>query len=156
MINGKIYKKLLVRKAVLGDAKRMAELEKLCFKTPWSEAAIRREIEENPVAIYIIAELHGQVIGYAGVWWILDEGHITNVAVDPEYRDNKVATEIISGLIRVAEAEGVNKFTLEVRLSNEPALSLYRKFGFREVGLRKEYYEDNGEDAIIMWRKDPL
>lgn len=144
--------KPVIRKAVPEDAARMAELEKICFAAPWSEASLRHEIEENPVAMYIVAELDGKIVGYAGVWWILDEGHITNVSVDPDYRDRKVATAVIEALIEAAGNEGVDKFTLEVRVSNAPALALYRKFDFKEVGIRKGYYEDNGEDAIIMWK----
>lgn len=143
---------VIIRTAESKDAARLAALEEICFSTPWSETALRKEIEENTIAKYIVAEKDGRIVGYAGIWCIIDEGHIMNVAVDPAYRNRQTATAMMRELIRLMEIAGIKRFTLEVRKSNEAARGLYRKFGFRETEIRAEYYEDNKEDAIIMWR----
>lgn len=145
---------LVIRQAGEWDIDAISSLEKICFTVPWSRDSIARELTENDMAFYIVAELNGQVVGYAGMWHIVDEAHITNVAVLPEQRNKHIATAIIAVMIQFSEEKGIRRFTLEVRSSNEPAKALYRNFGFKEEGLRKGYYEDNGEDAVIMWR-DP-
>ena len=109
---------------------------------------------ENPRAFYIVAELDEKVVGYAGLWWIGDEGHITNVAVRPGYRHRHIGNGIIQVMIDFTTQEGIMHHTLEVRRSNLPAISLYEKFGFVVEGVRKEYYANNKEDALIMWRHD--
>ena len=146
---------LILRPAETRDVAQIAEIEKICFATPWTEDAIYKEIASNPLAHYIIGEIDGVVAGYVGFWQILDEGHITNVAVRPEFRNNHIGTALIAIMIEIGQQLGITRYTLEVRSSNEPAKALYRNFGFKEAGLRKGYYEDNGEDAVIMWR-DPL
>lgn len=143
---------LIIRQADAKDIDAIADIEKICFTVPWSRDSIRQELTENKVAFYVIAELDGQVIGYAGMWLIADEGHITNVAVLPEHRGKNIASAIIAVMIEFTEVQGIKRFTLEVRSSNEAAKALYRKFDFKEEGLRKGYYQDNGEDAVIMWR----
>lgn len=143
---------LVLRPAKAGDAKSIAEMEKICFTVPWSYEAILAELTENPRAFYLIAESCGEIIGYAGVWIILDEGHITNVAVLPEHRGRKTGTAIVKQLLQITEARGVIRHTLEVRRSNRSAIVLYENLGFQTAGVRKGYYMDNGEDALIMWR----
>jgi ribosomal-protein-alanine N-acetyltransferase len=143
---------LIIREADVGDIKEMAALDLACFASPWSEECFRQELEENKLAFYVVAELDGKIIGYAGLWAIIDEGHITNIVTAPEYRRKGVAKAIVKVLINVSEKAGLNSFTLEVRTSNSKAQNLYKQFGFEASGLRKGYYEDNGEDAIIMWR----
>lgn len=143
---------LIVRAAELKDAPEIAEMEKLCFTTPWSLESIQHEIAENKLALYVVGEVDGKVVGYVGIWLIVDEGHITNVAVHPDWRRKHIGEAIIKTLIDVTESHGVVAHTLEVRASNIPAQKLYEKFGFMSVGIRQGYYEDNGEDAIIMWR----
>ncbi|MBR5315979.1 MAG: ribosomal protein S18-alanine N-acetyltransferase [Firmicutes bacterium] len=143
---------LIIRNGVATDADDIAGLEQICFSDPWSKETVLQELTENPRAIYIVAELEGRVIGYVGLWEILDEGHITNVAVSPEYRRLQVGSALIKTMLQVTLQAGIKHHTLEVRAGNAPAQGLYRKFGFVEEGLRKGYYEDNGEDAIIMWR----
>jgi len=96
----------------------------------------------------------GKVVGYAGMWLILDEAHITNVAVHPGYRRNKIGRSLMLEIIRRAALMGINRMTLEVRPSNAPARRLYTALGFEERGLRKRYYTDTNEDAIIMWREN--
>lgn len=141
-----------IRQATAEDVDDIYEIEKLCFPDPWSRDALIYELEENPRAFYIVADLDGQVVGYAGLWWIEDEGHITNVAVKPGFRNRRIGAGIIGVMLDFTSKEGILHHTLEVRRSNEPAISLYEKFGFRTEGVRKKYYLNNGEDALIMWR----
>lgn len=143
---------LTVRTAEERDIKPIAELDKLCFQDPWSEKSFHSEIMENEAALYIVGEIDGGLVGYAGVWAIVDEGHITNVAVHPDYRKKGIGEILVAVMIESCEKEGIFRQTLEVRPSNEAALKLYGKFGFKAVGRRKGYYADNGEDALIMWR----
>ncbi len=146
MING------IIRMAEDKDIDSIAEIDKLCFATPWSRDAYARELRANKLAFYIVAEEDNEIIGFAGLWGIIEEGHITNVAVHPAYRNKGLGRTLVSRLIEVAEEYGIDKFTLEVRPSNDAAITLYSKLGFKGVGKRPKYYEDNGEDALIMWR----
>lgn len=145
---------LTIRAAAPGDVSAMAELDRQCFADPWSEGAFRSELTENGRAFYIVAETEGQVVGYAGLWAILDEGHITNVAVAPEFRRRGVGKAIVATLLDASRQNGLSSFTLEVRESNLPAQGLYSQFGFRPAGIRKGYYQNNGENAIIMWANE--
>jgi len=144
---------LIVRRAEAKDVDRIAELEIQCFTTPWSRESVYQDVVENQRALYLVAEIEGLVIGYAGIWSIVDEGHITNVAVAPEFRQHHIGSAIIAVLIEVTEKAGITSHTLEVRRSNEAAIRLYEKYGFKVAGERKGYYEDTGEDALIMWRE---
>lgn len=141
-----------IRQAEPKDAEDIYEIEMICFPDPWSMDSITYELEENPRAFYVVAEHSGKVVGYAGLWWIMDEGHITNVAVRPGYRNRKIAEGIIKVLIEHTAQEGILHHTLEVRRSNEAAINLYRKFGFEVEGVRKGYYKFENEDALLMWR----
>jgi len=145
-------KLLHIRRADKKDVKSMTSMDEVCFSVPWSEQSFFEEITANKLARYIIAEIDGKMTGYAGLWIILDEGHITNVAVHPDYRRKGIAKALISSLIESSKAEGARLYTLEVRASNIAAISLYKSLDFKISGIRKEYYEDNNEDAIIMWR----
>lgn len=145
---------VIIRQAEPRDAADIFEIEKLCFPDPWSMDSISFELEENPRAFYVVAEHSGNVVGYAGLWWIEDEGHITNVAVKPGFRNRKIAEGIIDTLIEHTSAEGIKHYTLEVRRSNEAAIGLYEKFGFAVEGVRKGYYRFEKEDALIMWRHE--
>jgi len=126
-------------------------VENLSFTIPWSKESFIEEITNNQFAIYIVTVENDVVIGYVGMWKIFDEGHITNVAVHPEFRNNGVGSGLITELLNIAKEQGINALTLEVRRSNIVAQRLYEKFGFREAGVRKRYYADNHEDAVIMW-----
>lgn len=127
-------------------------VENLSFTIPWSKNAFIEEITNNKFAIYIAAVLNGSVVGYAGMWKVIDEGHITNIAVHPEFRRSGIGSALMEGLLHIAANEGIESMTLEVRRGNLPAQALYRKYGFELAGTRKGYYADNGEDALIMWR----
>jgi len=127
------------------------EIEKLCFSIPWSLKAFMMEVEENKCAYYVVAKREEKVIGYGGMWIILDEAHVTNIAVHPNFRRQGVGEAIIRNLMEKAVQLGIDKMTLEVRVSNHVAQNLYRKVGFKEAGIRKGYYTDTNEDALIMW-----
>lgn len=148
-----------IRKAVKEDAEQIHIIETQCFEDPWSTNSILDDICKNQQAYYLVCVGHQQgkgdfvekVLGYVGVWKILDEGHITNVAVSKEARRQHIGSGLIEALITDLAQQGIEKTTLEVRESNEPAIGLYEKFGFEKIGRRKGYYS-NGENAIIMWR----
>ena len=144
-----------IRKAEERDVKPLAELDARCFPDPWSEQSFQEDVVKNPLAYYLVAEsAEGELLGYAGVWMIVGEGHITNVAANPDYRRNGIARAILTKLFETCQKEhGIGPFTLEVRPSNDAALALYESFGFQVAGRRKGYYENNGEDALIMWRE---
>lgn len=127
-------------------------VENLSFKIPWSRNAFIEEVANNKFARYITADLEGRVVGYAGLWKIVDEGHITNIAVHTEFRGKGIGSSLLQALISLAKNEGIQSMTLEVRKSNLAAQGLYHKYGFEVGGLRKSYYSDNSEDAIIMWK----
>jgi ribosomal-protein-alanine N-acetyltransferase len=126
-------------------------IEKLCFSIPWSRQSFVLEIEKNKCARYFVAEDSGVVVGYGGVWLVVDEAHITNIAVHPLFRRRGIGRAILRALMTEAHRIGIEKMTLEVRISNKAAQGLYRKLGFIEMGVRKGYYSDNNEDALIMW-----
>jgi len=135
------------------DIDRVSEIEKICFSTPWSREAFRMEVEENKCARYVVAVCDDQVVGYGGMWLIIDEAHITNVAVHPDYRGRGIGEAIMRSLVDKATSLGAVRMTLEVRVSNEIAQNLYKKLGFYSAGIRKQYYADNNEDALIMWNE---
>jgi len=137
----------------LRDLDQVLRIERLSFSAPWSRAAFLSELLENDRARYFVARIGDQVVGYTGMWIIIDEGHITNVAVHPHWRNRGIATQLLDALHDVARANGVRRMTLEVRKSNIVAHTLYEKLGFRDAGIRRAYYRDNNEDAIIMWKE---
>ena len=132
--------------------KDVHKIEEDSFSIPWSEKAFYDELTKNKMAIYIVAKKDNEIIGYGGMWHVINEGHITNVAVKKEYRGKGVGTKIIDAFIDIAREKEMIGITLEVRVSNDIAKNLYKKNGFIMEGIRKEYYEDNKEDAIIMWK----
>ena len=152
-IGGDKMAELTIRRAEPKDAEAIEDLEQSCFSQPWSYNSIYYDIAENTKAVYLVAQIEEDVVGYAGLWKIGDEGHITNVAVAPEQRRKSIGDMLVGALIEVTEEEGITSHTLEVRKSNIGAIRLYEKHGFKVEGERKAYYEDNGEDALIMWRK---
>ena len=131
------------------DLDAICEIENLCFKTPWSRDSFLREVTENQCARYAVAREDGRAVAYAGCWFILDEGHITNIAVHPDFRGRGIGEQVTRNLIQLAADSGMVWMTLEVRRSNKVAQNLYHKLGFIDVGYRKRYYE-NSEDALIM------
>jgi ribosomal-protein-alanine N-acetyltransferase len=135
----------------LADIGAVSELEQLAFPTPWPPDAFYNELTKNQNARYVVALHENRVIAYCGMWIILDEAHITNIAVHPVYRGKKVGLRLMQNMMGAAKMFGAKSMTLEVRPSNTVARNLYAKLGFQEHGIRKRYYSDNDEDAIIMW-----
>ena len=130
------------------------ELSKECFAIPWTLESINNELN-NPLAKYVIAQdlSTGEVVGFVGVWIIAGEGDITNIAVSSKYRKLGIASNLLIKLFDVCKTFNCEDITLEVRASNIPAQNLYKKFNFKEEGIRKGYYSDNGEAAIIMCKR---
>ena len=141
-----------LREMTLADVDRVLEIEQASFTTPWSRKAFINEVTENKLAYYTVAELEGEIVGFAGVWLIVDEGHITNIAVDGTYRGRQIGKKILQKIIEELRHRRILRVTLEVRASNSTAINLYRSFGFIILGRRPGYYTDNGEDALIMWK----
>jgi ribosomal-protein-alanine N-acetyltransferase len=133
------------------DIEKIMIVEKASFTTPWSADAFLNELLNNHFAYYMVAVVEKRIVGYCGVWVILDEAHITNVAVHPDFRGRKIGEQLMGHMISLSMMYGAKKMTLEVRVSNQVAQALYGKLGFENHGIRKGYYTDNQEDAIIMW-----
>jgi ribosomal-protein-alanine N-acetyltransferase len=131
---------------------QVLEIERRSFPTPWSERAFLSELTQNAYAHYIVVLTGVRVVGYAGMWLILDEAHVTNIAVHPDFRGRHLGDRLLVELQKRALAHGCTRMTLEVRPSNPVAQHLYRKHGFEPRGLRPGYYTDTREDAIIMWK----
>ena len=140
----------VIRRMQYADVKQVAALEAETFARPWSESSFRREVEENKVARYLVADRDGEILGYIGAWVVLDECHITNLAVRASARRKGLGTALLGSLLRYMSNLGAAWADLEVRVSNENAQHLYAKAGFVTLGKRKKYYEDNGEDALLM------
>jgi len=142
--------KMVIRKMEANDILILSELENRVFSVPWSKNMLFEELE-NENAIYLVATLDLKIVGYAGAWKIFDEGHITNVAVDPVFQRKGIGKILLSALLESLTINSITKATLEVRRGNVPAIKLYQLFGFQIEGIRKGYYSDNHEDALIMW-----
>ncbi|MCM3404956.1 ribosomal protein S18-alanine N-acetyltransferase [Cytobacillus oceanisediminis] len=133
------------------DIDDVLEIEHKSFATPWSREAFFNELTQNQFALYVVLEEENKVIGYCGAWIVVDEAHITNVALLPEYRGRKLGEALMRKLMETASEMGAITMTLEVRVSNFTAQALYRKLGFQNGAIRKNYYTDNQEDALVMW-----
>lgn len=134
------------------DIDEILNINRLSFKTPWSRESLIKELDDNSFARYVVAKKDGLVLGYGGLWIIVDEAHVTNIAVHPEYRGIGIGNMLMDAMIDICRLELVVGITLEVRASNVAAQNLYKKFGFIQEGIRKGYYEDNHEDALILWK----
>ena len=144
----------LIRAIREEDVRGLLEIETLCFPMPWSEESILHDVKENPVARWLVLDDgEGRVLAYAGMWFVLDEAHVCNVAVHPDFRRMGYGRRIFEALIELAMENSMSMMTLEVRRSNTPAQNLYHACGFLDVGYRKRYYEDNKEDALIMYKE---
>lgn len=135
----------------LKDIEDVLKIEHESFAAPWSRDAFINELTHNRFAVYIVIEEEEQVIGYCGVWVIVDEAHITNIAILPEHRGKKLGEALLTKVMEVTKQLGAEKMTLEVRVSNDVAKGLYRKLGFQDGAIRRGYYTDNQEDALVMW-----
>ena len=128
---------------------QIAALERACFSHPWSEDALRAELWNDSAVVVVAEGEDGTVLGYAGLQTVLDEGYINNVAVDPRFRRQGVAGQLVEAFLRFGAAR-LAFLTLEVRASNAPAIALYEKYGFTQAGRRRDYYDDPREDALLM------
>lgn len=142
--------RLILRPMEPRDVKSVLAVERSAFDTGWPATAFQNELRQNKMARYIVLEDGGEVIGFGGLWLMLDDAHVVTVAVRPERRRNGLGSLIVHGLLLVAQAQGMEAATLECRSSNLAARALYARYGFYEVGLRRKYYADNQEDAVIM------
>lgn len=141
---------LKIRRMNTADVARVYKIEKDSFPIPWSQNSFLNDIRNNKCARYLVACIDDKIVGYCGIWIILDEGHITNIAISKEYRNSGIGKELFSTLINYSAQLGVRYITLEVRKSNLIAQKIYSDLGFYRVSVRKRYYEDNHEDAFIM------
>lgn len=140
-----------VRPMKYEDLEAVMGIEVVSFPTPWTFNSFVTELRDNEYARYHCLEVAGQVVGYMGLWYILDEGHITNVAIAPEQRGQHLGEYLMKTVMTKMAEEGMERVTLEVRISNAPARNLYERLGFKAAGVRKGYYADTQEDALIMW-----
>ena len=144
---------VVYRKMTHADVPAVHAIEVASFPTPWTLDSFYYELEENQFSHYLVAEEDGEIIGFCGMWLTIDAAQITNVAVSKAARGRKIGEALMVEAIRVAREAGMETMNLEVRVSNEVALNLYRKLGFMAGGIRKGYYTDNFEDALVMWVK---
>lgn len=144
-------KRGIVRSMRTDDLGAVLAIEQNSFPTPWSLHTFSTELRDNEYARYFCLEVDGKVVGYMGLWFILEEGHITNVAIGPGYRHQGWGRFLLSTVMKRMAGKGMERMTLEVRTSNYTAQGLYEQLGFVKAGVRKGYYVDNQEDAIIMW-----
>lgn len=144
-------REIAFRPMELSDLPQIEVVENSSFSAPWPRQAFYNELIHNQFARYTVITVEGKVVGYCGCWLILDEAHITNIAIHPDYRGQGLGEAILTYVMALAKTLGANKMTLEVRVSNLVAQSLYEKLGFERSGIRPGYYTDNQEDAIIMW-----
>jgi ribosomal-protein-alanine N-acetyltransferase len=141
---------VLVDAMRIDDMEAVLRIDRLSFPVPWMPAAFSTELS-NRSACYIVARSEGVVIGFGGAWIIMDEIHVTTLAVDPEHRGRRIGERLLRALLEEGIRRRASRATLEVRQTNRVARQLYHKFGFYEAAVRKSYYTDNGENAIVMW-----
>lgn len=140
---------MIIREMKREDVPAIAELEKLCFSDPWSENSIASELD-NPLSYWLVAEYNGKIAGYVGSQSVLDAADMMNLAVSPDCRQQGVGQALVNGLVQHLQKNNVIALLLEVRVSNAPAISLYEKLGFEQVGRRPKYYHNPREDALIL------
>jgi len=145
-----VVESIIIETMTRADVPRVMEIELQCFATPWHESAYITELS-NRSAYYIAASLGDLIVGYGGLWIIADEAHITTLGVEPPFRGRKIGERILVAMLEEAAARGVRRITLEVRERNVAAQNLYRKYGFAAAAIRRGYYSDNNENAVVMW-----
>lgn len=143
--------RFLIERMATSDIAAVTRIERASFATVWPSDAFYNELSTNKLAHYFVGRLHDRVIAYGGIWVILEDSHVTTLAVDPEYRRKRFGELLLLRLIDEAIERGAAWLTLEVRESNTLAQRLYRKYGFTTVTMRTGYYSDDNESALIMW-----
>jgi ribosomal-protein-alanine N-acetyltransferase len=134
--------------------RQVLRIEAQVYPRPWTLTLFMSELNLRAGRHYVAARVDGSVVGYGGIMLGVDEAHVTNIAVDPAWHRHQIGTRLLLNLCRAALAHGMGHLTLEVRVSNEAAQALYRRFGFETAGVRKNYYAETNEDALIMWVHD--
>jgi ribosomal-protein-alanine N-acetyltransferase len=147
---------LIIGPMRIEDVDEVALMERLIFPSPWPRQAFVDEIKEGSGSFSLVARSGKPLAGYLVAWFVLDEAHLGNIAVNPELRRRQIATALMKRLIEEADERMVTRITLEVRVSNVAAIRLYRNFGFRAISMRRGYYVDNREDAFVMLRDRTL
>ena len=144
-----VRSKMIIENMKSSHVAQIAQLEKICFSDPWSEKSIASELD-NKLAFWLVAAEGDTVAGYIGSQTVIDETDMMNVAVHPDFRRQGIAEALVNGLVENLKKMGSRCLTLEVRASNAPAIALYEKLGFAEIGRRKNYYRNPREDALIL------
>ncbi|MCT2536695.1 ribosomal protein S18-alanine N-acetyltransferase [Aquibacillus koreensis] len=143
--------KVLIRKMTKEDIDQVLHVERSSFAVPWDKDIYIKELTENRYAYYSVVEADGHVVGFCGLWVVIDEAQITNIAILPALRGKKYGSALFQYVLNQAVALGAARLSLEVRQSNLVAQKLYSKYGLVPGGIRKNYYTDNNEDALVMW-----
>jgi len=142
---------LQIRTMTVEDIPAILAIDKASFTVPWSREIYEQELTNNDYAQYFVVESDKEIIGYIGLWVILEDAQVTNIAILPKYRGYKIGEKLFGFSLQYLMQENVERLSLEVRESNIAAQNLYKKFGLVSGGIRKNYYKDNGEDALLMW-----
>ncbi|MBQ7765122.1 ribosomal protein S18-alanine N-acetyltransferase [bacterium] len=147
--------KIVISKMAIDDLDGVYEIDRESFPVPWQKSSFEEELK-NILATYLVAKLNDKIVGYIGMWFVIDECHITNIAVHPEFRHMGIAKKLVNGMIKLCNTHGISYILLEVRANNIPAQKLYESFGFKSDGIRKEYYKNPDgtyDDAILMTKE---
>jgi ribosomal-protein-alanine N-acetyltransferase len=145
---------LVIERMTPAEINEVRGIETASFSTQWPSDAFYNELHSNRSAHYFVGKLDGKTVAYGGIWVVMEDSHVTTIAVDTNYRGRKFGDLLLARLIAEAIARGAAWMTLEVRESNVIAQRLYRKYGFATVAVRKAYYSDNNENALVMWAGD--
>lgn len=141
---------LLIRRMTLRDLNNVYEIEKESYSHPWNKLEFVKELKGNKFAHYFVCLLDGKIVGFLGMWVVFEEAHITNIAVSPSFRKRGIGSMFVDFSISFARSKSAKRIVLEVRISNEEAISLYIRKGFKVASIKKNYYLDNFEDAYEM------
>lgn len=142
---------IIIEEMTVADIEDILIINRMSFPDPWSRSVFEDELLTNDFATYYIMRQGGIAIGYIGLWLVIDDASVTNIAIHPDYRGKQYGEQLFLYALQQAIARGMNRLSLEVRTSNVIAQKLYQKFGLVPGGIRKNYYANNGEDAIVMW-----
>ncbi len=152
---GKSALTVYIRRMVTDDIESVIAVEKKAYgEHHWSKESFYNEVSNDLARYYTAFNEQNELVGYAGCWQILEEAHITNLAVDIDFRKNHIGEALLKAIIDSCYNNKVKYITLEVRVSNNAAIKLYEKYGFKSLGVRKGYYQNNNEDALIMWTEN--
>lgn len=147
--------KIKIRPMSKEDVSTIVEIEEKSYgEHHWSKDSFYGELANGLAHYFCATDEEGNILGYSGLWGIIDEAHITNIAVAPDFRRKKIGEVLLANMIDFCRKNEIKYITLEVRVSNKPAIGLYEKYGFKSLGSRKGYYQNNNEDALIMWTEN--